>query len=98
MENKLEAITTELVQKDFEVDLKSHADLKAALAKTIGDLMESDPNRLKSIFYRIDLHESKLGMALVSLRPPELYAELAQQVIERMQQKAETRLKYQNKE
>jgi len=97
MTTKLEALTVELVRKDFNVDAAEPEALLKALAETIGKLMEEDPNRLKSIFYRIDLNESKMGMALVSMRPPELYEELARQVVERMQQKAETRLKYTNK-
>jgi hypothetical protein len=92
MDNKLTGIITELVCRDF--DIEAEGVLQEVLATRIADMMQDNPTLLKSIFYRIDLNESLLGMALVSMKGRELHLELARQVIERMQKKAETRLKW----
>lgn len=93
MNNKLEAITNDLVKSNFDL-AESELFIEDALARRIETLMNENPVLLKSIFYRIDLNENKLGMALVSLQGEALFKELAQQVIERLKKKAETRLKY----
>lgn len=94
MNEELQKVIAELVAKDFNLETMDPVDLKSHLAKRIGDLLQNNPILLKSIFYRIDLNESKLGMALVSMEGDSLHEELAQQVIERMKQKAETRLRF----
>lgn len=95
MEDKLINITHDLVRQNFDLD-EQELFVEEALAKRIEDLMNNNPVLLKSIFYRIDLNENKLGMALVSMQGPVLFKELAHQVIERLKKKAETRLKYSN--
>jgi len=94
MNEELERVTADLVVKDFNLELPEKGDLRSHLTRHIGRLLTDNPILLKSIFYRIDLNESKLGMALVSMEGEELYEELAEQVIERMKQKAETRLRF----
>lgn len=94
MNEELEKATAELVVKDFNLEISEATDLQNHLAKRIGHLLVENPILLKSIFYRIDLNESKLGMALVSMEGEALHEELAQQVIERLKQKAETRLRF----
>lgn len=94
MNEELEIATAELVAKDFNLELNEAKDLRSHLAKRIGHLLSTNPILLKSIFYRIDLNESKLGMALVSMQGESLHEELAEQVIERLKQKAETRLRF----
>ncbi len=93
MEDKLLSITHDLVKQNFDLD-QQELFVEEALAKRIEELMNTNPVMLKSIFYRIDLNETKLGMALVSMQGPELFTELARQVIERLKKKAKTRLKY----
>lgn len=93
MEQEIEKAAAQLVEKEFGVEAGGTEALRKALAARIETLMRENPTLLKSIFYRIDLNESKLGMALVSMEGPELYEELAQQVVERMRKKAEWRFK-----
>lgn len=93
METKLEQATAELVKRDFEIEANGMEELRNMLSLKIETLMNENPTLLKSIFYRIDLNESQLGMALVSLTGKELFLELAQQVIDRMQKKAEWRIR-----
>lgn len=90
----IEKATSELVEKDFNLELSQEKPLRELLAERIGYLLEHNPILLKSIFYRIDLNESLLGMALVSMEGNHLHLELADQVLERMRQKAEWRLKF----
>ena len=94
MNEDLEIATAELVVKDFNLELNEAKDLHSQLARRIGHLLSDNPILLKSIFYRIDLNESKLGMALVSMEGEALHEELAQQVIERLEQNAETRIRF----
>lgn len=94
MENKLEHITAELVRKDFDLEKGEDRNIREILAERIGYLLQHNPILLKSIFYRIDLNESLLGMALVSMEGNHLHLELADQVLERMKKKAEWRLKF----
>ncbi|MDX5320314.1 MAG: hypothetical protein LPK45_04450 [Bacteroidota bacterium] len=90
----LEKATAELVEKDFNLERIQDKPLREILAERIGDLLKNNPILLKSIFYRIDLNESLLGMALVSMEGENLHLELADQVIERMRKKAEWRVKF----
>ncbi len=90
----IEQATAQLVEQNFEVEAAGREELRQALARRIEELMTENPTLLKSLFYRIDLNESQLGMALVSLQGKDLFLELADQVIERMRKKAEWRLKF----
>lgn len=91
---KVEQITRELALQHFGDGLQHNLFLEEMLSRRIGDLLETNPTLLKSIFYRIDINENLLGMALVSMQGEELHHELARLVIERLKKKAETRLKY----
>ena len=93
MSKDLNQIATELAAKDFNLELVPSTEAREVLADRIAWLLENNPILLKSIFYRIDLNESLLGMALVSMEGRALYLELADQVLERMRKKAEWRLK-----
>ncbi|MBI1223547.1 MAG: hypothetical protein GC180_13175 [Bacteroidetes bacterium] len=94
MEEKLEKATAELVVQNFDLEMNQSIPVRDQLAERIGYLLENNPILLKSIFYRIDLNESLLGMALVSMEGENLYRELADQVLERMRKKAEWRVKF----
>jgi hypothetical protein len=93
MNTDINQIATELAAKDFNLELVPSTEAREVLADRIADLMANNPILLKSIFYRIDLNESLLGMALVSMEGRALHLELADQVLERMRKKAEWRLK-----
>ena len=87
-------ITADLISGSFEISINNPEMIKQVLAARISDLLASNPILLRSIFYRIDLNESQLAIALNTMNGEELYNELAEQVILRMKKKAETRLKY----
>lgn len=92
--DKTAAITALMLKETFDLEGEGMDLLRKALATKIEELLKNNPILLRSIFYRIDLNESQLGIALGTMEGEELYNELADQVIERMKRKAETRLKY----
>jgi hypothetical protein len=72
--------------------------LQKALEQKVRELMNGPSAKLMQLLYRIDINEEKARQAFV-LRDADLIAkELARLILERMIQKAETRLKYRNNE
>ncbi|MBI1184424.1 hypothetical protein GC194_09140 [bacterium] len=105
MTNELVQYIAELVQKDFYFDeltnlLPQHEQeamqaLKNQLAQRIAYMIDHDFELLMQVFYRIDLNEQKVKEALaLSPNPSEKLADL---VIEREIQKAQTRMKYRSR-
>lgn len=94
MQKEVEVEVIALLESNFSVTVQDEVAVKDILARKIGELLASEPQRLKSIFYRIDLNEHKLGMALVSLNGSDLNEELATQVYERLKKKIETRKQF----
>ncbi len=92
-----------LLNKDFgqeeEAALKlrndlTKNDLKKYLQHTIAWYIEFDFHTLVNIFYRLDIHEQKFNTLMQECIGDELTSGLADLVLEREMQKAETRLAY----
>lgn len=92
--------TTTLIQKDFDLLEQPTAltaeDLLAFLEEVVTHLLEHQMERLFQILYRLDIGEERVHQALhpdAKMLPAQA---LAQLIFEREQQKAQTRLLYQN--
>ncbi len=68
--------------------------LEEVLTKEIGNLLNTDFNRLLNALYRIDIPESLVEKILTEAVPEEIANQLAKAVINREKQKVITRLKY----
>ncbi|MBN1652133.1 MAG: hypothetical protein JW857_12440 [Bacteroidales bacterium] len=95
--------TALLLNKDFgqeeETALKlredlTKNDLKKYLQFAIAWYIETDFHALVNIFYRLDIHEQKFNALMQQCVGDELTSGLADLVLEREMQKAETRLAY----
>lgn len=100
---ELIAETALLLSKDFgqeeETALKIHDDLtkndlKSYLQFAIAWYIEYDFHALVNIFYRLDIHEQKFNTIIQEKIGDELTSGLADLVLEREMQKAQTRLAY----
>ncbi|MFH0999236.1 MAG: hypothetical protein V1783_00200 [Bacteroidota bacterium] len=69
-------------------------DLKLYLQKTIAWYLEYNFHTLVNIFYRLDIHEQRFNALIKNKIGDELTSELADLVLEREMQKAQTRLAY----
>lgn len=97
--------TAVVVQNDFYFeDLKENLPQSAEdgyqkileyLAKRIAYMLDYEFEQLMQIFYRIDLNEQKVKQAITSADSPS--EKLANLVLEREMQKAQTRLAYKQK-
>src|SRR4051812_4563965 len=88
------------LQKYFEGEVKemSMEALKDWLIAEIVKMLMHDMEKLLNILYRIDVNERKVKEAFAQSDPKRIAPELARLIIEREMQKAETRLKYRDKE
>ena len=95
--------TAFLLNKDFgqeeETSLKirndlTQNDLKIYLQNTIAWYIEYNFHALVNIFYRLDIHEQKFNETMQQKVGDELTSDLADLVLEREMQKAQTRLAY----
>lgn len=100
---KLVTETALLLSKDFgqeeETALKIHDDLtkndlKSYLQFAIAWYIEYDFHALVNIFYRLDIHEQKFNTIIQEKIGDELTSGLADLVLEREMQKAQTRIAY----
>ena len=99
---ELVTYTAGLVQKDFyfeeiinELPLDEELaikELKRILALRIAHMLDSDFEMLMQILYRIDLNEQQVKEAIALAESPS--ERLAELVLQREFQKAETRIKY----
>jgi len=102
MEN-IDKTSAEILSRNFEVEISYTDDanfklFKLALMQRIADLIKSDFEKLLWILYRIDVDEKAVTDILSdkqNLKPAEAIANL---IIERQIQKAETRLKYKQRD
>jgi len=79
-------------------DLNSSLDsLVAALSKAIAQLLQSQPERLFQILYRLDVNESIVKAAFQEKTGEELCLTLAQKMVERQIQRIHIRQKYSGK-
>lgn len=93
-------ICHKLVCKDFQLEGKedslqmSWEELVKFLSIHVKYLLDNDMNTLLNILYRIDIPEEKVKQILHYSSPENMSNELAEVIIQRQKQKAETRLKY----
>lgn len=90
--------TSAFVQKDFEVDYipedVTEQELIAFLEQFIQGLLDNNMEQLFYVLYRLDINEHKVHQALnpAAVEPP--HKVLAQLIFQREQQKAKTRIEY----
>jgi hypothetical protein len=97
--NEVEKITAEMVHRHFDLPAQIDAatsleKIREALIEKLNFFLDHDFEKLLWILYRVDVSEQKAKAALAekSDHPPaEVLADL---IIQRQLQKAETRLKY----
>lgn len=79
-------------------DLNNSLDaLIATLSKAIGHLLQSQPERLFQILYRLDVNESIVKKTFQEKAGEELCSTLAQKMVERQIQRIRIRQKYSGK-
>jgi len=82
-----------------EVDTSIDADgllawVRARLVERIIQLLNTNPERLMAILYRIDVSEARVNEIFSTALPPDMPERIADLVIERQLAKAETRARY----
>ena len=82
-----------------EVDTSINADgllawVRARLVERIIQLLNTNPERLMAILYRIDVSEARVNDIFSTALPPDMPEQIADLVIERQLAKAETRARY----
>lgn len=89
------------VQFDLDVPETGSGDLqdaehafRAMLIQRITELLSHNMERLMHILYRVDVPEVQVQRVLRHLPPPEIAGALADLIIERQIEKAETRARY----
>ncbi len=87
MQKNFELATSEIESIDFDK-------LLVFLWKEIIRLLDHDFNQLMNILYRIDVSEIRVKQILQVSKPEELANDLTVEILERMRQKAITRIKY----
>ncbi len=97
--NEVDKFTAQIVQRHFDLPVPDDAALsleqiREALIEKLNFLLDHDFEKLLWILYRIDVSEQKAKEALAdkSGQPPARV--LADLIIQRQMQKAETRLRY----
>lgn len=68
--------------------------VRAQLVERIIQLLNTNPERLMAILYRIDVNEARVNDIFAHALPPDIPEEIADLVIERQMAKAETRARY----
>lgn len=86
---------TETVRASFELDHAAppanEAELLALLAERIAEMLERRPDYLMSLLYRLDVLEEKIRPVMHPNAPLPAHIGLAQLVLERQKQRAETK-------
>jgi hypothetical protein len=89
---------TQQLQKLFNTDdlqqTQSLAELQHKVALAVQHLLQTDLNRLLNILYRIDVDEQQVKQAMLLPSEPEVADRIAQLIIKRELQKAQTRFIY----
>lgn len=85
-----------LIEKEFEIELNARnlADLESALCSEIIRLMLHSSEKLWHILYRIDVNETKVKALFQNSDPKSIAPGISRLIIERILQKAKTRLAY----
>ncbi len=98
MKNKFDQSTTNLIKKDFELEIGdeplTEEEMLMALSERVAYLMEYRLEFLMSSLYRLDVLEVHLNQALSpeAVDPP--YIGVAKLIIERQKQRIHTKKKY----
>ncbi len=96
--NNLENITKELACKDFDLpETTAFENLRQLLLERMVYLLIHDLPGLWNILYRIDVNERKVKQLFDANTPEHIAPGLTDLVLQRLKEKAETRLKYKNK-
>ena len=88
-----------IISGNFEIELPlelTYEALVLMLASRIRDMLDRNVERLLSILYRIDLNQKKVDVIFENTSKDDIAIELARAVIERQEEKVETRKKYKN--
>lgn len=85
-----------LLEKEFEIELKTDdlEELEAVLTNEIIRLMLYSSEKLWNILYRIDVNEKQVKDLFNSGEPKTIAPAISKLIINRMMQKAKTRLAY----
>ena len=85
-----------LLKKEFEIELKTDdlEELEAVLTNEIIRLMLYSSEKLWNILYRIDVNEKQVKDLFNSGEPKTIAPAISKLIINRMMQKAKTRLAY----
>jgi hypothetical protein len=93
--SEIEKVAAELLSKDFGLNQALSLDaLQQALQERLVDYLLNDMEGLLQLLYRIDVDEKKVKQVFAGNQPKEIAPQLAALIIQRILQKAETRLKY----
>ncbi|MFN0036418.1 MAG: hypothetical protein ACKVUS_15235 [Saprospiraceae bacterium] len=88
--------TAALVRAPFELETApmpdTEAELLTLLAESIEDMLQHRPEYLMSLLYRLDVLEEKIRPVMHPAAPDPVHIGLARLVLERQQQRAETKL------
>lgn len=88
-------ITGELLSKEFGLNpVLDATQILVVLEARIVYLLLNEMETLLQLLYKIDVNEQKVKAAFAQITPQDIAPELAKLIIDRMRQKAETRLKY----
>ncbi|MER2996267.1 hypothetical protein [Pontibacter populi] len=89
---------TQQLQKLFNTDdlqqTQTLGELQHKVARAVLHLLQTDLNRLLHILYRIDVDERHVKQAMLLPSEPEMADRIAQLIIKRELQKAQTRFIY----
>lgn len=96
MQNELITLINKQAETDFEEKISIH-ELHKKLALLINDLIENDFQRLVNILYKIDVDENKLKLALQQDVDKNAADAIATMIIEREQQKVQSRKEFKGK-
>ncbi len=98
MDNKLTQYTTDLIQKDFGLELGDQTvdeeNLLALLSDAVAHMIEYRLDFLLSLLYRLDVDEKKINMALSPLSGEPANVALARLILDRQKQRMHTKKHY----
>ena len=93
--SQIEKVAAELLSKDFGLNQALSLEaLQKALQERLVDYLLNDMEGLLQLLYKIDVNEKKVKEVFSGNQPKAIAPQLAQLIIDRMLQKAETRIKY----
>ncbi len=88
-----------LLNQAFELEITENdwQQIRAILISEIIMLMLKSSDKLWNILYRIDVNESKVKAIFTNASAEEIAPQIADLIMERMLQKAQSRIEYKNK-